>query len=94
MIRAIKRLSKENQTNITRIHESGIKSKVIEEEKERMISSWDEDEMGRETSNGIFTCPIAKNEDGIVTEAKLSVLIIKRKSELMLTELATKITRK
>ena len=39
----IKRLSKENQDELTRLRESGIMSKVVEEAKERMISCWKED---------------------------------------------------
>ena len=35
----MERLSKENQTNITRLQKPGIKSNIIEEEKERMISN-------------------------------------------------------
>ena len=69
----IKRLSKENQTNITRLHESGVMSKVVEEEKERMISSWNEDIIGRKTSNGIFYCLIVKNDDRVVTEEAISI---------------------
>ena len=57
-----------------------------------MISSWNEDKIGRETSNGIVTCPIVKKKIALL-QTKLSVLIIKRKSGLMLTELATKTTR-
>ena len=46
-----KRWSKENQAHTTRLHESGTISKVIKEEKEIMISCWNEDIIGLETSN-------------------------------------------
>ena len=46
----IKILSKENQDEITRVNESGVMSKGIEEEKERMISWLKEDIKGCETS--------------------------------------------
>ena len=45
----IKRLSKENQAELTILHESVIISKVIEEEKKRMISCLNEDIIGLET---------------------------------------------
>ena len=46
----LKKLLKENQDEITRLNESGIMSKVIEEEKERTISFLTEDIKGLETS--------------------------------------------
>ena len=39
----LKRLSKENQDEITRLDESGIMSMVIEEKNERIILCWKED---------------------------------------------------
>ena len=39
----IKRLSKENQDDITKLKESGSMPKVVEEENERMISCWKKD---------------------------------------------------
>ena len=39
----IKSLSKENKDDITKLKESGSMQKVIEEEKERMISYWKDD---------------------------------------------------
>ena len=50
----LKILSTENQDEITRLNESGIMSKVIEEEKERMISYLKEDIIGLETSKEVF----------------------------------------
>jgi len=47
-------LLKENQDEITRLNESGIMSKVIEEEKERTISFLKEDIKGLETSKEGF----------------------------------------
>ena len=49
----IKGLSKENQAKNIRLHESGFMSNVIEEEKEKMISCWNEDIIGLETSKEI-----------------------------------------
>ena len=46
----IKRLFKENQDEVTRLHESRVMSKGIEEEKERMISWLQEDIIRNETS--------------------------------------------
>ena len=46
----IKRLSKENQTKTTRLHELGTVSMVIKEEKESMISCWNENILGIDTS--------------------------------------------
>ena len=42
----LKRLPKENQDDISRLNASGIKSKVIEEEKKRMISCMTKDIKG------------------------------------------------
>ena len=50
----LKKLLKENQDEITRLNESGIMSKVIEEEKERTISFLKEDIKGLETSKEGF----------------------------------------
>ena len=50
----LKKLLKENQDEITRLNESGIVSKVIEEEKERTISFLTEDIKGLETSKEGF----------------------------------------
>ena len=50
----LKKLLKENQDRITRLNESGIMSKVIEEEKERTISFLTEDIKGLETSKEGF----------------------------------------
>ena len=50
----LKKLLKENQDEITRLNESGIMSKVIEEEKERTISFLTEDKKGLETSKEGF----------------------------------------
>ena len=50
----LKKLLKENQDEITRLNESGIMSKVIEEEKERTISFLTEDIKGLETSKEGF----------------------------------------
>ena len=50
----IKILYKKNQNEITRVNESGTRSKGIEEEKERMISCLKEDIKGCETSKEYF----------------------------------------
>ena len=50
----LKKLLKEDQDEITRLNESGIMSKVIEEEKERTISFLKEDIKGLETSKEGF----------------------------------------
>ena len=49
----IKRLSKENQAKTIILHESGTISKVIKEEKKSMISCWNEDIIGLETSKEV-----------------------------------------
>merc|ERR1712161_90260 len=50
----LKILSKKNQDEITRLNESGVMSKVMEEEKERMILCLKEDIKGLETSKEGF----------------------------------------
>merc|ERR1712161_150399 len=50
----LKVLSKKNQDEITRLNESGVMSKVMEEEKERMILCLKEDIKGLETSKEGF----------------------------------------
>ena len=58
-----------------------------------IISNWKEEIMRRETSTGIFNCLIEKIKIGLL-QKNITVLIIKRKSGLILAELATKTTRK
>merc|ERR1712160_163975 len=50
----LKILSKKNQDEITRLNESGVMSKVMEKEKERMILCLKEDIKGLETSKEGF----------------------------------------
>ena len=72
----IKRLSKENQDELTRLRESGIMSKVVEEAKERMISCWNEDIIGLETSEeGSGKQLLLQRHDTIELSVKLQIKI-------------------
>ena len=76
-------MSKENQDEITRLNESGIMSKFIEEEKKRMISWLKEDIKGLEhqvgkssrySNNNIWVNYIYNiNENNVVHKDKITI---------------------
>merc|ERR1712160_193088 len=72
----LKILSKKNQDEITRLNESGVMSKVMEKEKERMILCLKKDVKKLETSNEVFNKQLLQQRD------ETTELSVKLKTEI------------
>ena len=91
----IKRLFKENQDEVTRLHESRVMSKGIEEEKERMTSWLQEEIIGNETSKEEYGKKvILQRHDNIESFIKLKTsFFLGNKVKLISKERQNEITR-